>query len=252
METLKHTDSHPAQSVTALLLKLRRRDDVSLEEEETVVGLPGSPQRIAARQDLIKDGDRPTASTLLIEGFAARYKILEGGNRQITAMHVPGDFIDFQSFLLKDMDHGVTALTDCVAAKVPHAALRTVSETHPHLMRLFSLASLIDGAIHREWLVAMGGLLAPKQLAHLLCEIYQLLETVRLAVNFEFDFPITQIDLGDMLGLSAVHTNRAVQHLRHEGLITWSGHRVRINNWTQLAEYGQFDSRYLHLVREPR
>jgi CRP-like cAMP-binding protein len=239
-------------TVTSLLLKLRRRDDVSLEEEEVVVNLVGEPQRVAAKSDIVREGERPSTSALLVEGFAGRYKILGDGSRQITALHVPGDLVDFHSFLLKEMDHGVVALSECVVAKVPHVSLLAVSETHPHLMRLFSLSALIDAAIHREWLVCMGRRRATEHLAHVICEVYQLLETVRLAVNFEFSFPVTQMELADALGLSAVHTNRAVQSLRHEGLLTWENHHVKIHHWTRLSEFAGFDSRYLHLTREPR
>ena len=64
--------------------------------------------------------------------------------------------------------------------------------------------------------------------------------------------PVTQQDLGDTLGLSAVHTNRVVQELRARELIHWQGHEIRVLNWPALAELAQFDPLYLHLTREPR
>jgi len=235
-----------------LLLKLRQRDDVSAEEEKVVEDLVARTKHVAARSDLVSEGDRPKHSTLIIEGFAARYRQLPDGSRQLTSIHVPGDFVDFHSFLLKEMEHGITALTDCYVVEVPHASLKTVSETHPHLMRLFNLCALIDGAIHREWLVSMGRRRAPMHLAHLICEIYELLEAVQLASNHELRFPITQIDLADILGLSAVHTNRVLQELRRSQLITWDGAVIKILDWPRLRDFADYDNRYLHLVREPR
>lgn len=236
----------------ALLLKLRRRDDVSPEEADVIRSLLEPAEIVAAKEDLVRDGDRPLASTLLVSGLAGRYKVLENGSRQITAIHVPGDFVDFHSFLLKTMDHGVVALTECVTTKISHASLRAISEQQSHLMRLFSLCGLVDAAIHREWLVCMGRRQAVAHLAHLLCEIYELLETVELAAGVEFDFPITQVDLADMMGISAVHANRTVQELRHSGLVTWEGKKVHINDWDRLIALGEYDNTYLHLVREPR
>lgn len=67
-----------------------------------------------------------------------------------------GDFVDLHSFLLNKMDHGVVALTPCRIGVVPHDELRAITDRYPNLTRLLWLNTLIDGAIHREWLVAMG------------------------------------------------------------------------------------------------
>jgi CRP-like cAMP-binding protein len=64
----------------------------------------------------VREGDRPSESLFLITGFAARYNVLHSGKRQITALHVPGDFVDRHSFLIKTMDHAVMAVTPCSSA----------------------------------------------------------------------------------------------------------------------------------------
>jgi hypothetical protein len=75
---------------------------------------------------------------------------------------------------------------------------------------------------------------------------------VGLAPDLEFLFPVTQTDFADMLGLSAVHANRTLQSLRSMNLIEWRGARVKILDWAGLTGTAEFDSRYLHLVPEPR
>src|SRR5690606_13153704 len=107
-------------------------------------------------EDIVREGDRPKDSCLLLDGFAARYKMMADGRRQITAIHMAGDFVDLHSFILKIMDHGILALSACRVAYVPHATLQRITETHPHLTRLLWLNTLMDGATHREWLAAMG------------------------------------------------------------------------------------------------
>ena len=61
----------------------------------------------------------------------------------------------------------------------------------------------------------------PAHLAHLICELFLRLETVGLVRGNSFDFPLTQADIADMIGLSLVHTNRTIQELRSSGLVTW-------------------------------
>ncbi len=203
-------------------------------------------------EDIVREGDRPTESILLLEGFAARYDILRKGKRQITALHIPGDFVDLHSFLVKKMDHAVLAITPCSVAGVPHEILRDITENHPHLTRLLGVNLAVDAAIHRQWIVSMGRRSALEHTAHLLCEMLLRLRAVGLTEDHSFKLPLTQAELGDALGLSTVHVNRVVQDLRKEGLITWRGDTLVIDDWERLQELAEFDPTFLSLETEPR
>jgi CRP-like cAMP-binding protein len=61
-----------------------------------------------------------------------------------------------------------------------------------------------------------------------------------------YDFPLTQEQIADATGLTAVHTNRTLQSLRKDGLISLSASRLAILDWDGLAEVGDFNERYLH------
>ena len=122
--------------ISRLIRKLERRDTLSDEEKQVLEGAVAWVKEARLDEDLVREGERPSESSLLLEGFAARYKLLRNGKRQITALHIPGDFVDLHSFLLKKMDHGVVALTPCRVGMVPHTTLREITETHLHLGRL--------------------------------------------------------------------------------------------------------------------
>ncbi|MCB5174835.1 Crp/Fnr family transcriptional regulator [Microvirga lenta] len=235
-----------------LILKLERRDRLSPEEKQVLESAISRVSDIEVDEEFIREGDRPTDSKLLLEGFAARYKDLANGKRQITALHVPGDFVDLHSFLLKTMDHGIVALTPCRIASVPHTALRTITERHPHLTRLLWLNTLLDGAIHREWLVAMGRRTALGRMTHLFCELFLRLQIVGQTEGRSFKLPLTQAELGDTLGLSTVHINRILQELRANGLVAWRGPTLTILDWDRLMEAAEFDPAFLNLDLEPR
>lgn len=239
-------------AAASLIRKLRVWDEVSREEEAVLRDMLLPPTIIEAHHDIVAEGSRRSSSTLLVDGFAARYKLVEDGGRQITAVHVPGDFVDLHSFLLHQMDHGVSALTACRVATLPHPSLASIVKHYPHLGRLLWLATLVDGSIKREWLVGMGRRTATARLAHLICGVASRLEVVGLAPKHQFLFPATQTDLGDMLGTSAVHMNRSLQELRARSLIQWKGHVVKILDWEGLTGFADFDPAYLHLRREPR
>lgn len=235
-----------------LVEKLARRDALNTEERRILEALPARIDTVARGTSIVRQGDRPTECRFVVEGFVARYKLLADGGRQITAVHVPGDFVDLHSLLIKVMDHGIVALTPCRIAAVPHERVQDITERHPHLTRLLWLNTLIDGAIHREWLVSLGRYQAPAQMGRLFCELYLRLETVGLARDGRYSFPLTQEEIGDVLGLSTVHVNRVLQELRRDGLITLQGGSLAIHDWDRLVRVSEFDPAYLNLHAEPR
>lgn len=235
----------------ALEAKLTRRDNLSDVERMALADLLEPTRASAAGSILVHPGESPARSTLLINGWVARFSVLRDGRRSFTQLSVAGDFIDLHSLLMKPMDHGVVALTDCVTAAAPHTRLVELSETHPHLTRLLWLDTVVDGAIHREWLHRLGTQNALGRTAHLLCELQARLALVGLAGPEGFDFPLTQIELADCLGLSAVHANRTLMELRRLGLIAWRPGHAKILDRTGLIELAEFDPRYLRLNSAP-
>ena len=235
-----------------LFRRLALRDTVSDEERAALSEVLKEVRSLPAGSDIVREGERPGRSTLVLSGITCRYRNLENGKRQITAIHVPGDFVDLHSFLIKQMDHSVGTLSPCVVVYAPHEGLERITERLPHLTRLLWLLTLIDASIHRQWLVTMGAYPALNRTAHLLCELFTRLTFDSGQVGTSLTVPITQQDLGDTLGLSTVHTNRVVQELRARGLIQWQNQEIRMLNWAGLADLAQFDPLYLHLGKEPR
>lgn len=236
----------------SLFLKLQQRDVLAEHEKTLLSSTITGVKRFATRQDMVTEGSRPSTSTLLTEGFAARYKLTADGGRQITAIHVPGDFVDLHGFLLKQMDHGIMALSGCTVASADHSALRNITETAPHLTRLLWLDTLVDGAIHRNWIVAMGRRSRASHLAHLVCELYVRLQVVQKTDRESFYFPLSQVEMADVLGISPVHMNRVFHQLRRENVMDWSDQTISIHDWPKLQAIAEFDSGYLVLSKEPR
>ncbi|HEX8214417.1 MAG TPA: Crp/Fnr family transcriptional regulator [Allosphingosinicella sp.] len=235
-----------------LLLKLRARD-VLTEEEEAV--LAGSVDAVkVAQQDrlLVRAGVTLSHSTLLVDGFACRYKDLADGQRQIMDIHVPGDFVDLHGFLLNRLEHNLGSLTPVKLATVPHDRLRVITEQHPHLARMLWFSTLLDAAIHRERILSVGRRSALARIAHLLCELNLRLEAVGMAADGRYKLPLTQGDIADATGLTAVHVNRMLKQLRDQQLLTFRGGEVVIEEWDRLQRVAEFNSGYLYLERRPR
>ena len=234
------------------LMKLRARDEISAEEEAAIRSAVSETRDYPADRTIIRRGEDLDHSTLLLEGILCRYKDLRDGQRQITELHVAGDFADLHSFTLKRLDHNVMTLTPCRAALVPHERLTAITERHPHLTRVYWFSTNLDAAIHREWEVSLGRRTAAARLANLICELHVRLGIAGLAEEDGFALDLTQGDLAECLGLTSVHVNRTLKELREQGLMTFRNGRVTIDDPAGLRRVAEFDPAYLYLEKRPR
>lgn len=62
-----------------------------------------------------------------------------------------------------------------------------------------------------------------------------------------FALPLTQKLIGDALGLTPVHVNRTIQHLRNDGLVEIANRTMTLLDVSRLRQLGGFDPRYLHI-----
>lgn len=193
-------------------------------------------------------------SCMMLRGMSARSHPLVGrpDERVITALHVPGDFVDLHGFVLAGLEHEVVSIGATEVEFVDHSELTEITENYPHLTRLLWMSTLIDAAVHRQWLVAAASLRSSAHLAHLLCEIYTRLNAVGAADSLRFTLPLLQRELADILGYSPIHVNRAVRDLRDRELIRWSGTEIEILSWKGLTTLARFDPTYLDLERTRR
>lgn len=233
-----------------LILKLEHGADLTEADRVTLRGVTARTRSVAAHQDIIKEGDRPDEVRLMMSGFACRYKVLADGRRQIMAYLVPGDFCDLHVAILGEMDHGIATLSPCEVVEIPRATIETLTRDQPRITRALWWASLVDAGTLREWLVNMGQRPAEQRIAHLFCELHARLNAVGLVKSDGFDFPLTQHELGDSMGLSTVHVNRTLQELRGRGLIAFRAKVLNILDVKRLSAFAGFSPNYLHL--QPR
>jgi CRP-like cAMP-binding protein len=206
-----------------------------------------SIREVGRDQDLVREGDHSPHCLVLIEGFACRYRTLSDGRRQIVSFHIAGDFLDLQGYLLQRLDHGFGTLTPSRIGLIPHTAIEELLE-RPSLVKRLWRETVVDGAIHREWLVNVGRRTAYQRVAHIFCELVTRLQGAGLARDGACDLPLTQGELADATGLSTVHVNRVIQELRRDGLIILRGRVFTALDWEGLKRAAEVDPSYLDLL----
>jgi CRP-like cAMP-binding protein len=238
--------THPF--TTALLIrKLESIFTLTDDERQALETLPMQVMILKENQDIVRMGDRPSRSCLILSGVTCMYKVIGDGKRQIHNFNIPGDIPDLQSLHLQVLDNSLGTLTPCSVGFITHEALDKLFERHYRIARAFWRETLIDGAIFREWMTSIGQREAYPRIAHLLCEMLVRLRAVGLVNGYSYNWPITQSEIGDALGITTVHVNRVLQAMRADGLIELKGERLNIPDWDRLKKAGDFEPTYLHL-----
>ena len=207
---------------------------------------------VDARRDLVAEGEKPRYVHLVLDGWACRYKQLPDGKRQIVALFIPGDFCDVNVYILRQMDHSIGAITRLKVAMITPEEMNALTAERPRITQALWWHELVTAAVQREWTLNLGQRSAYERLAHLLLELYLRLQAVGRARDGRCDFPLTQNDLADATGLTAVHVNRMLQELRRDGLIELERKQLQILDIPRMMDASMFNPNYLHLDHEGR
>lgn len=230
-----------------VIAKLLARHVLDEDDRATIRALPFEQRTFDASSHRLREGQPPRRCAFLLDGYIYRQKLAVDGRRAVAALQIPGDFIDLQNLLLCESDHDVQALTFATTAEFAVADLLELAAKRPGIGKAMRIDALIEASIHWEWLLNVGRRDARARIAHLLCEFSVRLRAAGVIPEHSYDLPMTQGQLGDALGLTAVHVNRILRSLERDGLIERRKRQIAIVAWPGLRRAADFNERYLHL-----
>ena len=234
-----------ANTDSVLARKLGRFMNFTEAELSGLRRLGSQRKKVKARTELTSEGQKRQDCYVLLEGWAAAYKLLPDGKRQIINFSVPGDFLGLRSLLLRTSDHSVVTLTEAWVSQFEQQRILEILEDLPRLGAAILWALSRDEAIVVEHLVDIGRRAATERLAHLLLELGERLRLVGLADDGGYACPLTQEELADAVGLTPIYINRVLRRLRERGLASFNQRQVVIRNLPGLRELADFNIGYL-------
>ncbi|QDZ08097.1 Crp/Fnr family transcriptional regulator [Sphingomonas panacisoli] len=184
---------------------------------------------------LVSEGDRPDFVLAIGEGWAARCKFMRDGGRQITDILLPGDILTLSAGTKSPLDFGIYSLSEMKCAFVPYEAYRAFLHGRPEIENAVQRSALADEGLMRAAVIRLGRQDAFQRVGHFFCETWCRAANVDLIVAGSLPLPLTQSDVGDIVGLTAVHVNRTLRVLREQGLLEWQGRELRIPDLQRLA-----------------
>ena len=230
-----------------LLRKLQEHSTLDAEDIAALRLLPDTRKAFGAHEDIVRQGDKPDVSVVVLEGMLARYHMLRTGGRQYLSLHIAGDMPDAQTLFIDVMDHALCAMDDAVVALVPHTAFIKMFEARPAAGFAIWRETLIDAAIFREAITNNSARPLQTRLAHFFCEQYYRAQAAGLATSGSCNLPLTQTEIGETVGASLPSISRTLLGLRDTGYMDLRGGRLHMRDWNRMVELGDFNPSYLHL-----
>ena len=242
---MSETPDFTQYPLTGRFLAGRARHLMTSSQKHRLEEMVAETRTLATGERIIARGDVCDNSTMLVEGFMLR-TLETDGKRHAVSFHVPGDFVDLHCFALKRLDHNIDCVGPTTIGLVPHRSLKQAMAEDADLGRLLWFSTLLDAAMHRQWIMKLEQLTVPRRIANIVAEIWRRLEMVDLADEGGFDTPLTQTNFAEMCGSTPIHANRAVGKLRSLGIADFRRGRIDIPSREELEKYADFEPDYLY------
>jgi CRP-like cAMP-binding protein len=244
-----YTINGPADN--PLVAKLSQFVSLSTAEIDLLERLCAREEQFKTGTNIFDEGDPPRSIFVITRGMTCRYRLLPDGRRQILTFLIPGDLSELNEYLLKGVDHSMGAIVPTRVAAIERDVVRDIILNHPRLAAAFWWSAMQESAMLRERIVAIGRRNARGRIAYLLCEQVWRQQAIGMAEGHSIRLPLTQIDLADALGLTAVHVNRVLQRFREGRLINLGQRRLTLLNVAKLETIAGLKPAYLQLNSTP-
>ena len=227
--------------------RLALRSPLGEHERAAIRSLPGVTECIRGNRDFVRLGEKVDRSCLILSGMAGRFGQARSGERLTTAIHIPGDMADLHSAVLPTAASALQSIGESIIYRVPHRAILDVAARNPALAQAFWRDCTVDAAVLSQWSLTNARQSATSRIAHLIAELGVRFGIGETRDGTDFEFPLSQLQLGDATNLTSVHVNRMLRQLREAGIVVIKDKRAHILDWTRLRAIGEFDPTYLHL-----
>jgi CRP/FNR family transcriptional regulator, anaerobic regulatory protein len=213
-------------------------DSLLRGEEKIASVMQGSALNLKAGAPIIRAGAEHPYVYRLLSGWAGRTRLLADGRNQFILIFLPGDIFAVKSMFISRHPDSVRAISDAVVERVHYKSLHNVYVRDSDVATRCTWQVMEEERRLHSWVVGLGQGSAEERVALLFMDFRGRL--INAGVTSEdsviYDMPLTQGELADHLGITAVHVNRVLKEFRDSGIMTVRDGRVSIGNLQLLAQ----------------
>lgn len=203
--------------------------------------------RLSSRSHLYQEATPAAMAFTLFEGWLLLYRTHSDGSRQGLRVALPGDFVGYAPLMDSLYSHSALAISQVTVCGFRQVDLHAMIDSHADIARQITSIQARYLATCESNVLGLGRKTAEQRIAHAVADLYHRLRQ-RAEVDSEtrsMPFPLTQEMLGELTGLTPVHTNRVLRKLRKDGVLICEGRRVEILNLPRLLELAEFRANFI-------
>ncbi len=217
--------------------------DLTANERTALARLEERSRELRRGAILLRENDPFAELFILKRGMAMSYVLLDDGSRQILRFLFAGDMLALSSLAYRNSPETIVALTDCTVCPFDRSLIATLYTEHPRLAALIMVTNQMVKVALTDRLAALGRTSAKARIAALLLNIRNRMRRVDSRIAQTFTLGLTQEEIGDATGLTAVHVNRMLRQLEEEQLVVRESGRVTFINEPSLSRVANFVDR---------
>ena len=212
-------------------------------ERQALERLENNQRDLQRGATITRVNDRCDEMYVLRHGWAMSYLILDDGSRQILRLHFPGDMFGTSSAAFGEATESLVTMSEATVCPFDKQALRIVFEEHPRLAALFFIIAQAERVSLTDRLASLGRTSAKARVAALLIDMLVRLRFLNKNITDTIPLKLTQEEIGDATGLTAVHVNRMLRQLEDEALIRRDSGRVTLLDEGRLGRSANYTDR---------
>ena len=195
--------------------------------------------RLAAGQTLIAAGTEHQYVYRLLQGWAARARSLADGRSQFILVFLPGDLFAVKSMFITCHTDAIVCLSDILVERIHYRILHDVYVKDGDVASRCIWQVMEEERRLHSWVTGLGQGSAEERLAMLLIDFRGrlILSRTIAADALSYEMPLTQSQLADHLGITAVHVNRVLRGFRESAVVTIRDGLVVITDLRKLTQH---------------
>ncbi|WP_420606991.1 Crp/Fnr family transcriptional regulator [Novosphingopyxis sp.] len=221
--------------------------DITDAEKSAIAKLEQDPTDLVAGRKLWEEGAKSDDICIVQKGWLLSETVLEGGERQILRFYFPGELIGTASIAFDHACSTVRAVQDARLCIFPRARLGELFVEHPRLGTLFYSLGMLEVIDLNDRLRALGRTDGKARLAHLFLSIAERMRVLHGRAEKVLQVPLTQSDLADAVGLTAIHVNRLLKEMTSDGLIRRTRREIELRDEDELRLLSQYRDRHFEV-----
>ncbi|MEK9212173.1 Crp/Fnr family transcriptional regulator [Sphingomonas sp. 2378] len=227
--------------------RLNKWVDLTPAERDALSRMEDKPRSIRRGLVLMNERSRTEELSIVLQGMLMCYVLLDDGSRQIVRFLFPGDLFAMSTLVYGRSPDTIVAVSNAVVCSFDRSHMTRLATDHPRLFSLILVLNQIERVVTTDRLAGLGRTAARARVATLLLSLRGQMRQAGMTVGTSFTPGLTQEEMGDAIGLTAVHVNRMLRLLEDEGLIKREGGRVFLLDEERLVQESGYIDRFAGL-----